>query len=236
MPTLLRTLQHASWMQWLLVLVLGCNSVLIVWGIHVVPATLATSDGIGALVAPLGLQMGVALLALVGPLSFERYRSSIGISLLFGSLFAAAYDGIVLLQLLGIPLDLNIWLLFVSAAALAGFLAGYQTRQFRPGVIAAIWTLVIGTAIWSTGILLINYVFWGTHPWYLFWLNDGAIDEFQKAGSGNVNVFLLQDLQGALLFHPLLSVVLGAICGLIASGGANVLRWFQRTLATNPNS
>jgi hypothetical protein len=120
-------------MQWLLVLVLGCNIGLILWGVYVVPATLATSGGIGALMAPLGLQVVVALLALIGPLSFPRYRSSIGISLLFGALFALAYDGIILLDMLGISADLNIWLLFVSAASLAGFFASYQTTHFDDG-------------------------------------------------------------------------------------------------------
>lgn len=235
MPTLLRTLQHSSWIQRFLILVLGCNIVLIVWGIHVVPATLATSNGIGALIAPLGLQMMVALLMLVGPSSFHRYRESIGISLLFGTLFAIAYDGILLLDVVGISLDFNIWLLFVGAASLAGFIVGYQTRQVHQGVIAAVWALVIGTAIWSSGILLINYTFWGLTGGS-FWLGDGAIDEFRRSGSTNVNVFLLQDLQGALLFHPLLSVVLGAICGLVASSVANGLRRFQRTFSTNHHS
>lgn len=236
MPTLLQTFQHSSWIQRLLLLILGCNVVIILWGVHVVPATLATLDGSGALMAPVGLQVVVALLALIGPFSFQRYRSSIGISLLFGALFAFAYDGIILLDMLGISADANIWLLFVSAASLAGLLASYQTSQFRHGMIAAVWTLVIGTAIWSTGILLINYVFWRSHPWYLFWLGDGAIDDFHRSGSTDVNVFLLQDLQGALFFHPLLSVVLGAICGLIASCVARVLRWLQRMPSTRPNS
>jgi hypothetical protein len=209
---------------------------LVLWGIHVVPATLATLDGLGVLMATAGLQLVFALLVLVGPLSFQRYRESIGISLLFGTLFAIAYDGIVLLDVVGISLDVNIWLLFVGTASLAGSIVGYQTCQVRQGVIAAVWALVIGTAIWSTFILLINYAFWGTHGWYLFWLGDGAIDDFRRSGSTNVNAFLLQDLQGALFFHPLLSVVLGTICGLVASSLAFGLRRFQRALSTKPHS
>jgi hypothetical protein len=79
---------------------------------------------------------------------------------------------------------------------------------------------VIGTAIWSSGLLIMNYAAWGTQQWYVFWLNDGAIDDFNRSGSSNLNVFLLQDMQGALFFHPLLSVFLGALCGLVTSSVA----------------
>jgi hypothetical protein len=218
--TILRTLQHSSWIQRLFALVLGWNCLLILWGIHIVPAV-STPNGIATTLATLGMQVAIAFLAFFGPLSFQRYRSSIGIALLFGALFAVAYDGILLAGFFpNINLDVNIWLLFVGAASLTGFIAGYQTRRFGQGVIAAIWALVMGTAIWSIGLLIMNYASWGTHQWYLFWLNDGAIADFHHSGSTNLNVFLLQDMQGALFFHPLLSAFLGAICGLVASSVA----------------
>jgi hypothetical protein len=220
-----RTLQQSSWIQRFFALVIGCNIVLILWGITVVPAN-STLDGIARMLATLGMQMVVLLLALFGPLSFQRCRPSMGVALLFGLLFAIAYDGILVSDFIpGINLDVNIWLLFVGAASLAGFIAGYQTRRFRYGVAAAFWALVIGTAIWSIGLLLLNWAYWGSHQWYLFWLNDGAIDDFHRSQSANLDVFLIQDMQGALFFHPLLSAALGAICGLVASGAAQgVLR------------
>jgi hypothetical protein len=204
---------------------------LLLWGIRVVPTTIATLDGIGALLATLGLQVVLAFLALYGPLSFQRYRSAIWISLLIGLLFAIAYDGILLLNFLGIYEDVNVYLFFVGAASLAGFIAGYRTRQFSQGVIAAIWALVIGTAIWSVGVLLLNYAWWGTLQWYTYWQNDGAIEDFQHSGMTDLNVFLIRDTQGALFFHPLLSAGTGAICGLVTSSSAQgVLRlWKNRS-------
>lgn len=228
MPILLRSPHQTRWLQWFLILVLGCNIVLILWGGHLVPATLTTANGSGTLLFPLILQVVIALFALFGPLSFQQCRSSIWISLLLGTLFAVTYGGIVLLEFHGIFLGLNIWLVFLVPASLAGFLVSWRTGQIAQGVVAAIWTLVIGTAIWSLGVLLINYSFWGTHQWYLYWLKDGAIEEFREAHSTDLQVFLLQDLQGALLFHTILSGVLGAICGLITSGAASLLRSFQR--------
>ena len=68
----------------------------------------------------------------------------------------------------------------------------------------------------------------GRTQWYFFWLNDGAIDDFRSSGSTNLQFFLLQDMQGALFFHPLLSVVVGAVCGVIASGAAQAVRWLQK--------
>ena len=225
--TIRTTIRHSSWIQRLFALVLGCNCILILWGVKVVP-TIATLNGIATTLATIGLQVAIAFLAFFGPLSFQHYRSSIGIAVVFGALFAIAYDGILLSDFFpGINLDVNIWLLFIGVASLAGFIGGYQTRRLGQGVIVAIWSLVIGTAIWSIGLTIMNYALWGTHQWYIFWLNDGAIDEFHRSGSTNLNVFLLQDMQGALFFHPLLSAFLGAICGLVTSGvaqGVLVLR------------
>jgi hypothetical protein len=185
--------------------------------------------------ATVGMQVAIAVLALFGPLSFQHLRSSIAVAMLFGVLFALAYDGILLSNFIpSLNLDFNVWLLFLGAASLAGFIAGYRTQRFGQGVATAVWALVIGTAIWSIGLLLINYVAWGSHQWYVFWLNDGAIGDFQRSGSTNVSVFLLQDMQGALFFHPLLSAFLGILCGLLASAAAQGVLFLQRRPQASP--
>ena len=227
--TLARSLQQFSWIQRLFLLVLICNIALILWGIYVVPATVSAPTGVARILVDMGLQGAIVLFALVGPLSFQRYRATIWISLLFGLLFAIAYDAIVLLDYLGISKEVNVFLFFVGAASLAGFIAGYQTRRFGQGVIAAIWALVIGTAIWSAGVLRIHYAFWGTHEAYVFWQKDGAIDQFHHSGMTDLNLFLIEDVQGALFFHPLLSAVAGAICGPVASGLAQGAHAIQPT-------
>ncbi len=100
-----------------------------------------------------------------------------------------------------------------------------QAQRFSHGLIAASWALVIGTAIWSMGVCLLNYANWGSKAWFSFWLKDGAIDEFRQGGTSYLNLFVLQDIQGALFSHPLLSVFLEAICRSAASGLAQAVRW-----------
>jgi hypothetical protein len=200
--------------------VLGCNILLILWGIHVVPAIMYP-NGVGTMLGDVGMQLAIAALAFFGPLSFKHYPASIGIAPLLGAFFAIAYNAVLLSNFLpSVNWDFNVVLLFLGVASLAGFLAGYQTRRIGQGVVIGFWTLVVGTAMWSIGTMIINYVFWGSHDWYFFWKNDGAIDDFLHSGSTNLHLFLLQDIQGALFFHPLLSAFLGALCGLGGSAAA----------------
>jgi hypothetical protein len=223
MSVILRRLERTSWIQRLFLLVLGCNVVLLPLGLHVVPADLHSVQGLGVLLATMGLQAGLALLALMGPVAFDRYSRTMGISLGFGVLFAVAYLGILACEFAGIQLSFDtgsgtIYALFVSAALFAAALASLRTQRLRDGVVASCWALVIGTAIWSLGVLVLNYALWGSPHWYAFWQGDGAIDDFRQSGSTDLAVFLLQDLQGALFFHPMLSAVIGAIGGLVGGG------------------
>lgn len=122
----------------------------------------------------------------------------------------------------------NIVALFVGVAFVAGLAASYRTRHWLEGLIAALWALVIGTVLWSAAVLAINYVSWGSHEQYVYWLRDGAVAEFRHSGSADFNVFLLQDIQGALFFHPVISVVLGAGGGLVGSATAQGVILLQR--------
>lgn len=222
MRVMVQALQRTSWIERLFLLVLAGNVVLLALGVHVVPASLESADGWGTLLATIGMQGVLALLALVGPVSFAKYPRTMGISLSLGGLFALAYLGIIASEFAGIQLSFDtgpgtIYSLFVGTALLAGAFASMRTQRFRDGVVASCWALVIGTAIWSLGILLLNYALWNSSPWYHFWQGDGAIDDFRRSGSSDVAVFLLQDLQGALFFHPLLSMVIGGIGGVVSS-------------------
>jgi len=226
----------SSWSQRLFAVVLGCNAPLVLWGIRVEPSIL-TPNGIATTIAVIAMQVAIAVLAFFGPLSFQQYRASIGIPLVLALLFAVAYDGVLLTNFIpSLNVDINVFLLFLAVASLAGFLAGYHTGSFMQGVVAGFWALVIGTAIWSIGLMTINYAFWGSHQWFLFWKNDGAIDDFHRSGATNLHLFLLQDMQGALFFHPLLSAVVGTICGVITSSLAQAVLWLRRRLAYSPTS
>jgi hypothetical protein len=164
-----------------------------------------------------------------------------GISLVLGALFAAVYLGFLTRDFAGVswgPDDDStlLYSLFVGIALLAGVAASLRTQRVRDGVVAAIWALFIGTAIWSLGVLLLNYTLWGSSNWYHFWLQDGAVDDFHRSGGQDLSAFLLQDLQGALFFHQILSAVIGALGGLVGSvvalGGARLWHRVRRPAST----
>jgi len=211
------------------VVVTGVNIVLILAGLRIVPTTIDSPAGVGSALGDVGMQSLLTALALGGPFSFQRYRPIIRMSAVLGLVFAGTYAGVILLEFQGIQTNVNIVALFVGVAFVAGLAASYRTRHWGQGLIAAIWALVIGTALWSAAVLAINYASWGSRGQYLFWLHDGAVDEFHRSGGADFNVFLLQDIQGALFFHPVLSVVLGAGGGLVGSATAQGVILLQRS-------
>ena len=228
MPSLSRALRAASWGQRALLLALAANIVLILAGLLVVPTARAAPGGWVALVGALGMQVALALLAFARPFAFARSPRTFGISLAGGALFAAAYLAIVGCEFAGIHLagddgPADIYVLFLGTALLAGGVAGARTGRLRAGVAAAVWALLVGTALWSVGMLLVNYGLWGGRAWYQFWLADGAVAEFRQSGSTDLAAYVLQDIQGALVFHQLLGAVVGAVGGLVgAAAGVGV--------------
>jgi hypothetical protein len=237
-PGGLHILRHTSWPQRLFLLVLTGNVVSVVLGcLLVVPTTLNSVEGWWAMLGAVGLQVVLALVALIGPFSIAKTPHTGGISLGFGVLFAAVYLGFLARDITGSSFGIDdgpliIYTLFVGVALAAGTVASLRTQKFRSGVLAAVWALVIGTALWSLGWLLLNYTLWGSAHWYQFWLQDGAIDDFQSSGSHDLGAFLLQDVQGALFFHQVLSVVIGAIGGVVGStvvlGGVHLWQRLHR--------
>src|SRR5215470_11975721 len=162
MRAVLHGIGPTSWSQRLLLGLLAGNAVLLLLGMRIVAAARASADTWATLLATIGMQGVLALLALVGPLSFAKYRATMAISLGGGVLFALVYLGILACDFAGIQLDFvtgsgPIYAIFVGVALLAGALASLRTQRFRDGVVASCWALVIGTAIWSLGVLLLNY-------------------------------------------------------------------------------
>ncbi len=217
---MLRQLRQLLWIERLFVAVIGVTIALILAGPFVVPATLDSPRWVGSTLGDVVMQLALAAVAFAGPWSFRRQQRSIGISAALGLLFAAVYVGVIVLEFQGVQTGVNIVALFVGVAFMAGAAVTYRTRHWLQGLLAAIWSLLIGTALWSVAVLLINYVTWGSHQQYGFWLADGAVDEFRRGGDHDFNAFLLEDIHGALFFHPLVGIVLGSIGGLVGSSAA----------------
>jgi hypothetical protein len=218
----LNLLRRISGVQRLFLLVLAANMSMLLLGLYVAPSSFTSAEGWAALLGALGMQTALALLAFIGPLSFAKYSRTMGISLGLGTLFAAVYLALLTRDFAGVSWgpddDPNLlYSLFVGIALVAGVAASLRARRLRDGIVAGVWALLMGTAIWSLGTLLLNYSSWGSAHWYHFWLQDGAIDDFHQSGSHDLNAFLLQDVQGALFFHQILSAVIGAVGGLVGS-------------------
>jgi hypothetical protein len=218
----LHALRRTSGIQRLMLLVLASNVVLLLLGLVIVPSARTSPDTIGTLLGAILMQAVLATLALVGPLAFAKYPRTMGISLGGGAVFALVYLTFLTRDFAGATWGPDdgptlIYSLFVSVALLVGALASARSQRLGAGVAAGIWALLIGTAIWSTGVLLLNYALWGSAHWYQFWLQDGAVDDFHRSGSHDLSAFLLQDLHGALFFHQVLSAVIGGVGGLVGS-------------------
>ena len=225
-----------NWLEWLFVTVCGVNVALILASAAIVPASLRSAGGIVALVGAALMQVALAVVALRGPFALRRWPAGATASFTLGVAFAALYLALILAEFLGLRDHLDVLYLFIAAAAIAGFWAGLRSGQWRQGVMAGFWSLLLGTALWTAGDLLINYAFWGSPQQYGFMLFDGAVEDYRRAGGGDWNAFLIQDILGAAFFHPWLSVIVGAIAGVgggVLARGMIMLRARARARAAS---
>ena len=86
--------------------------------------------------------------------------------------------------------------------------------------------------LWSSALLVIVYAYWGTPAAHGFWLRDGALADYRHSGIKNLSVFLLQDVQGAVFFHPFLSAMIGIACGATTAALALIASNLRCRLAT----
>lgn len=214
---MLRLTHSMSWLARVFIAVCALNIALILVSVAIVPSSLRSAEGILALAGAALMQAALAVVALWGPYALRRWPDTATASSTLGVVLAVAYLAIILAEFLGVRDNITILYLFIAAAFVAGLWAGLRTGQWRQGVMAGVWALVIGTALWTAGDLLINYAFWGSHQQYAFMQADGEVDAFHHAGGGDWNAYLIQDILGATFFHPLLSIIVGAIAG-VAGG------------------
>jgi hypothetical protein len=205
-------------LQRVLAATLALDAALIIGGLALAPEALRSASGVGIVLADVGLMAAICAASVVGPLALDRYPEIDGVCLWVGLAFAVAYDGDLLLDFAGRPVSINEYSLFIAAAVLASSWATLRSGRLSRGVIAGGWALVVGTAIWSAGLMTISYAYWHTRSGYGFWLRDGAVSDFHHTRGTDLWLFLLQDIQGAVFFHPFLSLTLGLTCGTIAAG------------------
>jgi len=219
--------------QRVLLVALAVDGILVISGIALAPDSFLSVTGTGRVVADLGLLAVIATAAVFGPFALSRLADVGEVCLWTGVAFALVYELDLLLDFEGrSPFGFSPYWFFVAAALFASALAGYRTRRLSRGIAAASWALVIGTAIWSIGMMTTSYAFWQTRSGYSFWLRDGAVADFRRSGATNLWPFILEDIQGAIFFHPLLSLLLGAACGVAGASGSLAARRLWRQTYT----
>ena len=207
--------------QRVLLAALVVDGILVISGIALAPDSLLSVTGAGRVAADLGLFAVIGAAAVLGPLALSRLADVGEVSLWTGAAFALVYELDLLLDFAGrSPFGFSPYWFFVVAALLASALTAHRTRRLTRGIAAALWALVVGTAIWSIGMMTTSYAFWHTRSGYSFWLHDGAVADFRRSGATSLWPFILEDIQGAVFFHPLLSLLLGAACGALGASAA----------------
>ncbi len=203
--------------RWVLLLA-AANSALIVLGWALRDREFS---GPGLLrVAGVVLVQGLLVLAATrGPARLSRVPGLARRGLLVGGLFAVGYVLVLGWQSFAttvFPFNVIWW--FVGMAAVGGAWELAVSGRWTSGVLASAWTLVLGTAIWSTLWLTANLVTWGSDPWLTFWSNEGVAGSGGPLAAVGRDRYVFQDLEGAIALHPILSVVLGGVVGLLVSG------------------
>ena len=205
-------------LTWLLAVVAGLAALLVVRApVEWTPRRLAGIAGI------LLVQFVVMLVARFGPTRWVG-RAWSGPVFAVGTVFAAIYLAVLLAQWAWRwQTPVNVLVLFVLAAGIGGLIRYRADRRVQASALAGAWTLLIGTAWWSLGWLAVNLVTWGSSTWFAFWEAEAFWADFQRSGTTDVGAYILEDLTGALIFHPVLSVVIGFVVGALVATAAHVV-------------
>jgi hypothetical protein len=211
----------------LAVLVIGA---LLAYGMLRFPAVLAVSStGVRGLVGVLGILMVYAAVGWFGPSFTERIHPQIlRAGLLGGLLIGCVFVAEMLLEYWLLPDDntamgLVEYGLVFAVFFLVGLGVAYQTGAVRNGVLAAVWSAIVGGLIWYGAALLIFYLFSGTPQQAQVFRAEGNYADFSRSGLNDLNAFVMEDFMGAGFFHSLLLPIIAAILGTLGATTGKVL-------------
>jgi uncharacterized membrane protein len=111
---------------------------------------------------------------------------------------------------------------------LVGLRVPYHAEALRNGILAAVWSAIVGSLIWLIAALLIFYLFNGTPPQAQVFRAEGNYADFARSGLNDFNTFVMEDFMGAGFFHSLLLPVAAAILGMLGAATGKVLARLRR--------
>jgi hypothetical protein len=201
---------------WLVAVMLGLGLALFGWlttpGANLISLAgasliLAAYGGAGLALAPRLHRQDPRLLRLIG---------------LFGLLASAVFLCEIALEYVLQPFDNTAWgyveygavflLLFI-----AGLVSARQTRRFRVGVLAGLGSALLASLMFVIVVLVFFYVFRGTTLQAQVLMAEGSFADFARSGMKDFNIFIIEDILGAVFFHSLLLPLAGALLSLLGA-------------------
>jgi hypothetical protein len=213
----------------------GAAGVLLAYGLFRFPTVLTVSPtGVRSLIGVLAVLALYAVVGWCGPSFTERIhprilRTGIMGGLLIGVVFVAE----MLLEYWLLPNDnttmgLAEYGLAFALFFLVGLSVAYQTGVLHHGILATVWSAIVGSLIWLIAALLIFYLFNGTPQQTQVFRAEGNYADFARSGLNDFNTFVMEDFMGAGFFHSLLLPVAAAILGTLGATTGKVLARLRR--------
>lgn len=209
------------------------NAALIGLGVILAPTTLTASrEGWLGVGAALTMLAACAVLGVFGSPVLERKDPLIlKVASLFGLVLGVLFVSEMLFEYIALPGSVGnerLGYLEFGAMFLCLFLAGLTgaraTGRLRHGVLAAVWSAMIGSLIWVGSLLSTYYAFMGTARQEQVLVADQVLEDFKRSGMSDLRAFVMQDYLGGVFFHLLLGLVAAGILGLLGALAARLFR------------
>lgn len=210
--------------RWAILLGVIATGLLLAYGLLRFPSVLTASPtGVRSLIGDMLILVIYAVVGWWGPSFAHRIHPLI---LRRGSLFGLLAGGVFVVEIL-----LEYWLLPADNSTmglveyglvlvlfiLAGLWVSYQTKSWRNGLLAAVWSAIVASMIWFLAVLFVFYLFNGTPQQIQVFQAEGNDVDFARSGLADLNAFLMEDFMGAGFYHSLLLPALAAILGSVSS-------------------
>ncbi len=118
--------------------------------------------------------------------------------------------------------------LVLALFLLAGLCVAYQTKSWRSGLLAAIWSAVVASVIWFLAVLFVFYLFNGTPQQTQVFQAEGNYADFARSNLTDINTFVMEDFMGAGFYHSLLLPALAAILGSVSAAIGKALAGWRK--------
>jgi hypothetical protein len=211
---------------------------LVVYGVFRFPTVLSASPtGVRSLSGVLSILIIYVVVGWFGPFVTERIHPHIlRLGVLGGLLAGLVFVSEILLEYWLLPNDnssmgLIEYGLVLALFFLVGLWVAYRTNVLRNGLLAAVWSAVVGGLIWYVAVLLVFYLFKGTPQQAQVFRAEGNYADFARSGLSDFNAFVMEDFMGAGFFHSLLLPIAAALVGTLGAMVGKV--WARLRKATN---